>query len=777
MNHRRFITVAVVITAIAVLWPHTARANLFGLDPVGELLGLIISLLEITRTLFTGLLAGLGAALSAIIQQPELNYGGAAVYQVWKMLRDTCNMLFIVLFIAIAFGTIFNTVRKNSFFYGTALLNVVIAAIAINFSLAVGQTVVWAGNAASGLVISLTKGVDVGAEIAIALQVPKVALGKTTAPISTIPDLSSPMSQLTPSQQIAVQTWAGNPKTAFDNCLKYNQAPVAECYDRSVKIQGPVAAAAADREMGRLAQTPGLMDRLKDAGNFWLSAGRGALSGAASTINPLNPVSVITLPGSAIIGAVRGATSSASIAPPKSAGKPSYAEQARTILDMLLNIFLIMVLDLSFLAVIVFMVIRIPTIWFLLAVSAGAFFSIALPNSEAFVKWWKNLVGWCIFSPLYLLVIYIGLYFLSQQGTLMSGFQNAAFLSGMLGTILFYAITGFIFIGGAKFAMDTAFALSPAAGKAFKSIGGALWMGGESGAVGAVYRGTGLQANVQALGERAQQMGRDTTAGLRGRAPTLFGTEEEKRFAAQKRWGVRGGAAEFEKATATQIGNERSALEIEIKRRQAEAAARGTIFDDAAFLQQQAKSGNRNLSLAANELLMSKGKLDAAGMKKTAEDYGKISPIARQGYIERVSKQLEEKATKKEFKDPAEALASLDVLNPKQKEKFLKTLERNQPLIAGELAGQGFYLNAAGARRSPAEIIEGNFPAMENKDVLKLLDQGRANPAWTSPDVERLIGGRMRKLDQYLNLVRNADPTQQADIARILAAHNIHPRP
>jgi len=56
------------------------------------------------------------------------------------------------------------------------------------------------------------------------------------------------------------------------------------------------------------------------------------------------------------------------------------------------------------------MVLRVPALWFLLAVSATAFFTYGIPGNKWFKDWFGYIAGWSIFGPIYLAIIYFGLY-------------------------------------------------------------------------------------------------------------------------------------------------------------------------------------------------------------------------------------------------------------------------------------------------------------------------------------------------------------------------------
>lgn len=729
MHRRSIITVAAMATLLVSLWPGSAHA--WSLADIGGsflsyILSFVADVLQMIRGLLIEFIAVLGTLLNAVINQPELNYGGAAVYTIWKIFRDICNLLFIVIFIFISFGTIFNVLKKNALHYSSALRGVIVAAIVINFSLAIGQTVVWAGNFATGMALKLISGKNVGAQIATALQIPQIVMGQQGVPVSAIPDTVTPLDQQDPIQRITSAGFTGNAKTAFENCQKFNQQPtVGGCTALATRIQATQNAAAVDYEISRLNQSPSLKSRLKDAYSFWSNAARGAVKGATS-----GPASYV--PGGAAIGAAIGAWNGATLGPqPKEAAKLTSAESAQKILSLLLNVFLLLVVTLSFCTVIIFMVIRIPMVWLLLSFSSLAFFSSAWPGSGALKKWFNNLLGWCIFSPLYLLVIYVGLFLMSQQDTLLAGMKNAAFFSGAFGIILFYVMTAAIFIGGAGYAMKYAFGLSSSAGAAFGRIGGIMGVSEKSRfgidtLAGGLGRVTGAAAYGEAAAARARQAGEDITAAARGRFPALLRTEEEAKALAKARFGVRGGAAEFAKLSRGRIETEQKNIEIEQReqlqklqnaRAQAQTDEERSALDgrikklkeaQTAELKRKMVSGNRDVRLAASELLMNSGKLSAQDLQKLGTQYQNISPDALAGFIERRDRQLLKDAEKRTYtkgKEAEEMAAALALIaDPKEANKYI------------EAAGKGknkFWALEAGTNRKLIMGPDGKPMSME----------------------------------------------------------------
>ena len=144
----------------------------------------------------------------------------------------------------------------------------------------------------------------------------------------------------------------------------------------------------------------------------------------------------------------------------------------------------------------------------------------------------------------------------------------------MVGPIMFFAIGCAIFTMGAAWSMRVAFSFSPAAQQLFGKIGGALGVTEKTGfGIQTISRRLGIEQNVQAARERIAQTGGDITAGLRGRYPGLFSSQEEALAAARQRMGVRAGLGDMEKLSAPRVSTERSNIEAYLKRQQAAAAA------------------------------------------------------------------------------------------------------------------------------------------------------------------------------------------------------------
>lgn len=703
-------------------------------NPLGTILDIALGVLVTVNALLGQLLNVVGGALKWVLSL-EITTQLTVVGIAWTAIRDMVNLVFIVVFIGIAFATIFNALGFfKGWHYRTALMPLIVAAILINFSLAIGKTIALVSNQAAKVVLGVMN--NPGDILIESLKPNSLVLGASLANASAA--LRAPIVDTR-------KTFTDTENKRYNDCLKEEKTVVdtnASLWRYSIRF-------IKDLPSTKVRKTIGDCNLEINDARYNTTPDKVAQVGAMDQQER-------------VLASISGG---------------STTDKLMFIANAIFNSLMILMLISCLASAFIFLALRIVVVWVLLATSALAWISYAIPGDrEGWKKWWKHMIAWNVFAPLYLLTLIPGLVMLGGSAEMMAQLKAAGGDIGATGMLIqqlfFYAFAVLIFVGGLKLSLDSSFSFAgtigktPGLGSLATKLG--VFQTGE-GKLGAVGRYTGISPNVQALGERAGQVGRDVTAGLRGRAPTLFGTQEEALAAARQRFRVRGGAAEFEKTAAGGIKKEQENMEASIKLAQAQAAARGQTFDDAAYLRQQARSGNRNVALAASELLMSKGKLDTAGMKKTAAEYGKVSPLARQGYIERVSKQLNEKAEKKEFKDSAEVLSSLDILTQSQRDKLLKSLERNQPLVAGELVAAGLY-----AGKTASGIVDANFDTLSNDNVLALLDKPAA---WRSPVGEKLIGGRMKKLANYMNMLNNANPAQQAELARIKAALNINPRP
>lgn len=110
-------------------------------DPVinfiNQIIGTIIGWIQyLIFQIFTKLVSPLLVALLSI--RTYTDAFAAVIYPGWEVVRNLCNILFIISLIAIAMGTLF---RIESYQYKHMLVQLIIAALLVNFSLVMAQAV------------------------------------------------------------------------------------------------------------------------------------------------------------------------------------------------------------------------------------------------------------------------------------------------------------------------------------------------------------------------------------------------------------------------------------------------------------------------------------------------------------------------------------------------------------------------------------------------------------------------------------------------------------
>ncbi len=815
-SYRSTIVALLIITTLVVLVPTPAHAAGDGI--ASDILGLFVGLLETVHDIIVQIIVWGGQLINWIIGS-EINYGGAAVYNVWKVFRDICNSLFIIFFILIAFSTIFNSIAPKgakAYYYSSALKGVILAALLINFSLPIGQIIIWAGNQASSLVAGLMTGkgldgksIDIADTVLVQGQLLQVAAGSNglslvAAPLSSVPD-----DQLDPAQLVAKRGYVGAPKKYFEDCLASGQN-MSACSAGAARVQAPITSAAIDKEIQRLSTSPGWWDTLKDAGNYWINNAKGGVAGAAEGY----------VFGTGVLsGAAKGAWASAqSLPPPTEAGHASPSEQALKILSLFINNFFLGVLAFSFVTAVVVMVVRIPVTWFYLSLSALAFFSIGVPGSKVHKEWFGNMVGWNIFSPLYLFVIYIGMFVLSQQNSLLSGLKDAGAFAGVFGIGLFYMLAGSIFIGGAGAAWKYAFSLSDSLKKYVGGAADSLGVGEKANfGFNAVANKLGMTSSYEALKASGAQTFGDMGANIKGRAPNLFRSQEEAVAYKKMQYGVRGADAEVDKLAQKRIEAQKGMIE----------AAANKITDKdkkEAYLRSQFNSGNRDAALAAGEILMKQGKLSEPERQLLLKKYGDVSPVARKEFQKRLTEQLQKgsanawdtyldptsgdfefdkfAAAAKSAGKPEDVRKFLDAAmrgevgnkakfdqsqltkltelmkeSPEDQRAFLEATSKNgrSKVASIELmAGMGLITDRNGKKVTTAEAMSDRADSLSDLDVLDFEDElakrNAALPVGTTkekmPDeLQKKLKESLKKPEKFGKILRNvSSPEQQLRI-------------
>ncbi len=122
------IALLVVVGGLFIL-PKVAKADVVGdflLQAIGPLVSLVVTLLGKLLTVVIGILISI-AQYNGFINSPVVTKG-------WVLIRDICNMFFVVILIIMAFGTVF---QKEQYSYKRLLSSMVFAAVLVNFSKAI----------------------------------------------------------------------------------------------------------------------------------------------------------------------------------------------------------------------------------------------------------------------------------------------------------------------------------------------------------------------------------------------------------------------------------------------------------------------------------------------------------------------------------------------------------------------------------------------------------------------------------------------------------------
>lgn len=766
---RRYIVITLLILLAVFLCPQSVYATESSIaagwasDAAGWMMQQLNGALELAQRFVTSLLTQLGNLMGSMIRL-DLTDGGPAVYQVWKLFRDMCNALFIVMFVLVAFGTIFNSLKPNSFMYSSALKYIIIAALLINFSLAIGRTLVIVGNQASLFVLNLFPKVDIGTIIALNLKVPAVVANINGSSVPIPPVGTIPTDQFNPDQKLLISRWMAAANTGgsaqatlalndLRGCLARNVDASTCLIQANNKFRGEWAVADNNIAKAQLCVKNSYSGSVpKSVEQCYREAGVPAA---------LIPQGVSL---SDVLTTAKGLfTFEMFKATPRKDPAGNLSAQMGLFVNNLLSFVLLLTLVLSFLCVLIFMVVRLPAIWFLLATSALAFFALSVPNSGYFKKWFNNLLGWCIFSPLYLFVIYIGLYFIEQSGPLMASLSNEQlpFFVASFGSILYFFIAAFIFIRGATWALSFSQSLSNEAGAVFGQISGALGADNKS-MFGLKTMGTAFGVSSRVEGARA---------GI----ASLYKEKVTEPFARRGEMATARYQAKFGDKRALETLNQKRISE-QFKKNEEAGFSMSDLKTD--FTNTNNKGSPKYF--AAAKALLNAGELDPTQMNEYVAEATKLSPAYGRAVKESVEKKIKERSKEKKFKDAEDVNNVLKFYedkpgsdpekNKKARDAILKSLEENQPLIAADLAKNGHYWNPDGSSADAAQVLERNTKGLDNDAWAKILEKDREGDLTMSPKLKEILGERTRKLSDYSAIAgRLKSPEDEITLAQISA--------
>lgn len=561
------------------------------------------------------------------------------IYKIWELLRNLCNMGFVIILTVIALSYILSVLPGAKRYATTSnIINLLVAALIINFSFGVGQAIVFAGNALTKITINLLPDKDI-----------KGALVRGFDPVSTSAGNFALIGIYDPEAEkiegLSLQALK-NVTTAEDrryNACLQEKTPEGQSAFVNAKVGGSLPA----RDSSK--------DTLACAHEI-LAARRGEKKmRVGQTSSALTPEED------------RARNNVLSAAP-----DPTIQLEISLIIGEMLRVFVNLALLLCFGSIILFLFVRIMAIWILLAVAPIYWFSYGVPGQNQLGKWFNEIKGWALFAPIYFMGIIPGLLVLAQKDQISQSLAQSgsyvAFGGLIFQNIIFYVFVVAVFIGAAAGSRKIAFAglgdmtgLKGLAGKTGKSMDWALnkLYSGASSTAQAAYANTlkgTVDGSVAAVSKRVTQEKDDIYQSLRNWANFKSSQEIENtlgrkigiRGADQKEGGESGDVAKRIKTRREQIETDNESKLNTILN----PTDRKTEEDrQIAALRTKLSSSDRYEALAAGELLFKKKKLGVAELKQMRDQYATFSPVAAKAFQDRMHKTIVDEMSGREFKD------------------------------------------------------------------------------------------------------------------------------
>ncbi len=531
----RLAIVAIVLTVLCLM-PTIAQAadaqNAIIDGAINPILIPIAVILTVANSIVVSLLTFSTQAVGKILEMPVITNLEVLKFA-WGIVRDFCNMLFIVILIIMAFGTILGTTFTwfSQYDWRKLLVSFLIAAVLINFSLPLSQLVVNLSASVTGIFLS-------------AIGNFSVRMGDVLKPTALLGS--------TVYDQGALQ--------------QGKEVPVSSFGDTAVKVGCTIAPILAAPGLGALAEVAGFK-----LGDKCVSATK-VVTQAASTISMTNG----------------------------------------QIIRLFFNTFLGAFMVINMVIVFVFAFLRIPFLWFLIALSPLALMLNILPQTRKFAKQWATeFVSWNLFLPIFLFVLTFGMFFLSSAGIVTRGLSanlNEGFVntvSAPLELVLYYIMAAIILIGGTALALKAGRGIGGEAGEQF----------GKMHAWTTSYRPAWYTGTKQAVEARGQQFKKE---GLPGAGRFLYGGEaavERAKGRVSRFLGVKG-QTQYEQLQKG-IADQKTSLSGRLK----------TISDKAgrqSLLEQLKNVGTVEQQIAARQLLQEQfqGALNARELLETYQLMG-----------------------------------------------------------------------------------------------------------------------------------------------------------
>ncbi|MDP2648131.1 MAG: hypothetical protein Q8P35_02735 [Candidatus Yanofskybacteria bacterium] len=337
-----------------------------------------------------------------------------------------------------------------------------------------------------------------------------------------------------------------------------------------------------------------------------------------------------------------------------------------TTMRVLAGLVLTVMVIFSLLVGVIFSLIRIPIIWFLLVISPVAWLANVLPNTRAMnKKWWDYFLAWNFFLPIYLFVLYFGIFFLQQYESIISSLSKYTGMSVITNPLsvgfsiqylLAYILVAMIFIFGTGLAISGGFWSSSGVLKA------AGW------AQATAWRIRGFSTG-RAIGEAAKLKGEQ----IKQRGFGIYGGE-----AAQTRrtaeWAER---FRVSGALGKAIGNEKKKMKDE-------------NWSTEELQKEVAKGGV--MGFAAGELLLDNGDLKPDQAVKIFKGYR--DGIAKNAFKEKYLKKLSEQASEGKINLRKGAEGDQDFNSLTDALRTMATKEGERDRLIGRIAKRDSVLSA-----------------------------------------------------------------------------------
>jgi hypothetical protein len=136
-NKKIFLLILVAILGLIPFYQASAQSSIINNIGSAVIFATVGWAFAIIRWILAAVLEFLGSSIDTVLSIPVGQ--SPVVANVWELVRDFCNMFFIVILIVMAFSTIFSVSRYD---FRTLIAKFLIAALLINFSLVIGNLII-----------------------------------------------------------------------------------------------------------------------------------------------------------------------------------------------------------------------------------------------------------------------------------------------------------------------------------------------------------------------------------------------------------------------------------------------------------------------------------------------------------------------------------------------------------------------------------------------------------------------------------------------------------